>query len=204
MVASNRWAEMRPWLRDVLGTRFELRLGDPIDSEINSRFAATVPSIPGRGITPDRLHFLGALPRIDGDTGKTNLLRPVAQAVASHYPPEHARVVFGDFRRQLYDAIPQAHQIGYSVSTDNLAETLKETAALLRERVPGPDIAPSRLPKRDWWTGGRLFVVVDDFELIEGGSDNPLRPLLPLLPQGADIGLHLIVARRTAGVPPGR
>lgn len=51
---------MRPWLCDVLGTRFELKLGDPVDSEINSRFAATVPAIPGRGITPDRLQMRGA------------------------------------------------------------------------------------------------------------------------------------------------
>ena len=62
VIASNRWSEMRPWLRDVMGTRFELKLGDPVDSEINSRFAATVPAIPGRGITPDRLHFLRRAP----------------------------------------------------------------------------------------------------------------------------------------------
>jgi S-DNA-T family DNA segregation ATPase FtsK/SpoIIIE len=281
VVTATRWAEMRPWLREVLGTRLELRLGDPIDSEINSKFAATVPPVPGRGIVPERLHFLAALPRVDGDdgtedlaaataelvealdtptaprapevrllparlsasalprpraaspsadpqvalglddvrlaplwhdfdsphllifgdteTGKTNLLRHIARSIAAHYSPDEARVVFGDFRRQLYDAIPQQHQVGYSVSTDNLAATLKETAALLRERVPGPDIPPSRLSRRDWWTGGRLFVLVDDFELAEGGHDSPLQPLLPLLPQGADIGLHLIIARRTAG-----
>jgi len=282
VIASTRWAEMRPWLRDVLGSRFELRLGDPIDSEVNSKLAATVPARPGRGITTDRLHFLTALPRIDGDsgtddlaeatadlvaaldlptaprapgvrllpssfpasalprptaptpeadlriplglddvrlaplwhdfdadphllvfgdaeTGKTNLLRHIARAIAGYYRPDEARVLFGDFRRELHDAIPPEHQIGYSVSGDSLAATLKETATLLRERVPGPDVAPSRLPRRDWWTGGRLFVLVDNFELTEGGGESPLQPLLPLLPHGADIGLHLVIARRTAG-----
>ena len=281
VVAANRWAEMRPWLRDVLGTKLELRLGDPIDSEVNSKLAATVPARAGRGLTMDRLHFLAALPRIDGETGtadlagataelvaaldlptaprapqvrllpgtlssaalpgpraasptadlqvplglddvqlaplwhdfdsnphllvfgdsetgKTNLLRYIARSIAAHYRPDDARVVFGDFRRQLYDAVPQSHQVGYSVSTDTLSETLNEVAAHLRERVPGPDITPDRLPLRDWWTGGRLFVIIDDFELAEGSSDL-LQPLVPLLAQGADIGLHVIIARRTAG-----
>jgi len=148
-------------------------------------------------------HDFDATPHLlifgDAETGKTNVLRHIARSIAQHYGPDEARVVFGDFRRELYDAIPEQHQIGYSVSTDSLGTTLKEVATLLKERVPGPDITPKRLPQRDWWTGGRLFIIVDDFELAEGSSDSPLAPLLPLMPHGADIGLHLIIARRTAG-----
>ncbi|MFI7123873.1 type VII secretion protein EccCa [Amycolatopsis sp. NPDC049868] len=281
VVASGRWSEMRPWLRDVLGTRFELRLGDPIDSEINSRLAAKVPSFPGRGITKDMLHFLTALPRIDGaattddlaeatvdmaqsfadsrmraapkvgllptelkvadlpapkakspttdvsmalgiedtalatqwldfdanphllifgdaESGKTNLLRHIAQAVATHYTPDEARVMFADFRRELHGCIPQDHQINYTVAADGMKDAVNEAAELLRARVPGPEITPERLRKRDWWTGGRLFIIIDDFELAESGMD-PLQSLVPLLPNGADIGLHLIIARSTSG-----
>ncbi|GAA5151887.1 type VII secretion protein EccC [Amycolatopsis dongchuanensis] len=283
VIAANRWSEMRPWLRDVLGTRFELRLGDPVDSEVNSRVAATVPAIPGRGITTDKLHFLTALPRIDGhqdnadladatmdladalavpgaprapqvrllphsltvselpaptapapeaemrmplgiedvalsvqwhdfdasphllvygdaETGKTNLLRHIARSVAAHHGPDEARVMFGDFRRELHDSIPQEHQIEYAVSADALAQSVTNAAAALKKRVPGPEIPPSRLHRRDWWTGGRLYIIVDDFELAESGmGGGPLDPLLPLLPQGADIGVHLIIARSTSG-----
>ncbi|MGW5578506.1 type VII secretion protein EccCa [Micromonospora chokoriensis] len=282
VISSGRWSEIRPWLRDVLGTRLELRLGDPVDSEVNSRVAAAVPIAPGRGITTDRLHFLSALPRIDGspgtedlaeataelvdaldvpgapraprvrllpdrlpaarlpaatapspqaevriplgiddvqlaplwhdfdtnphllifgdaETGKTTLLRHIARAIAAHHSPAEARVVFGDSRRELHDAIPEAHQIGYSMSAERLAATMVEAGQVLTGRLPGPDIPPGRLPLRDWWSGGRLFILVDDFELVEGGRDSPLQPLLPLLPQGADIGLHLIIARSTAG-----
>ena len=57
-----------PPLRDLLGTRIELRLGDPAESEIDRRVAVNVPQrTPGRGLTPDKLHFLSALPRIDAD-----------------------------------------------------------------------------------------------------------------------------------------
>ncbi|MFD9698132.1 type VII secretion protein EccCa [Lentzea sp. NPDC059081] len=66
VVSSTRWSEIRPWLRDVLGTRFELRLGDPMESEVQSRRASTVPNQPGRGLTSSGFHFLAALPRLDG------------------------------------------------------------------------------------------------------------------------------------------
>src|SRR5205823_770373 len=56
---------IRPWLRDVLGTRLELRLGEASESEVGSRIASQVPAKAGRGLTEDGMHFLGALPRID-------------------------------------------------------------------------------------------------------------------------------------------
>ena len=63
-----RWADFRAAMRDIFGTRLELRLGDPMDSEIDRKIAALVPTgRPGRGLVQGKLHFLAALPRIDGD-----------------------------------------------------------------------------------------------------------------------------------------
>lgn len=63
MVAAARWAELRPALRDQLGTRIELRLGDPADSELDRRCAQQVPlGVPGRGLTEGGLHMLIADP----------------------------------------------------------------------------------------------------------------------------------------------
>ncbi|WP_370948059.1 type VII secretion protein EccCa [Amycolatopsis sp. cg5] len=283
VIATNRWSEMRPWLRDVLGTRFELKLGDPVDSEVHSRVAATVPPIPGRGITPDKLHFLAALPRIDGssdtddladatvelsealalpgapvapkvrllphvltarelpgptapspsaemrvplgiedvelapqwhdfdasphlliygdaETGKTNLLRHIARSVVAHHSSDEARVMFGDFRRELHDSIPSSHQLEYAVGVEALTKSIAGAAPVLEKRIPGPEITPDRLPKRDWWKGGRLYIIIDDFELAESsGTAGPLAPLMNILPQAADVGVHVIIARSTAG-----
>jgi S-DNA-T family DNA segregation ATPase FtsK/SpoIIIE len=67
IIATNRWAEIRPAMKDLLTTRFELRLGDPSESEIDRRTQVNVPvNRPGRGLSQDKLHFLTALPRIDG------------------------------------------------------------------------------------------------------------------------------------------
>ncbi|MEH0819149.1 MULTISPECIES: type VII secretion protein EccCa [unclassified Micromonospora] len=61
-----RWAEVRINMRDLLGTKLELRLGDANESEIDRRAAANVPTgAPGRGLTRDKLHFLTAVSRID-------------------------------------------------------------------------------------------------------------------------------------------
>ncbi|NMO56938.1 type VII secretion protein EccCa [Actinoplanes sp. TBRC 11911] len=68
VVTATRWSEMRTWLRDLMGTRLELRLADSMESDVGTRKAATVPNQPGRGLTSSGLHFLGALPRMDGSS----------------------------------------------------------------------------------------------------------------------------------------
>jgi S-DNA-T family DNA segregation ATPase FtsK/SpoIIIE len=78
-----RWTDFRPALRDLFGSRLELRLGDPSDSLLVRRAeAATVPEgKPGRGMTADGLHFLAALPRLGGAGGETaELVKAVAAA----------------------------------------------------------------------------------------------------------------------------
>ncbi len=66
VLTTSRWMDFRNQIRDVLGTRVELRLGDPTDSEVDRRVAANVPKgRPGRGLTMTKHHFLGGIPRID-------------------------------------------------------------------------------------------------------------------------------------------
>jgi S-DNA-T family DNA segregation ATPase FtsK/SpoIIIE len=42
-------------------------------------------------------------------------------------------------------------------------------------------------------------VIVDDYDLVATGTDNPLHPIIELLPHARDLGLHVIVARRSGG-----
>ncbi|MFF5073470.1 type VII secretion protein EccCa [Micromonospora olivasterospora] len=276
MISMGRWSELHMSMRDKIGTRLELRLGDPVESGIDLRAAAQVPRRPGHGLTDAKLHFLGALPRIDGvqsaeglaaatehlvsavadswpgeraaavrtlpvslpmaelpapegarialgvdedqlapvwhdframphltvlgdtESGKTNLLRLVAQAIVASHTPAQARIMAVDYRRQLFDDVPAAYRLGYSVSPDSTRDTVAEAVAGVKPRVPGPDITPEQLRARDWWSGPELYVLVDDYELL-AGPDNPLAGLTPLLPQGGDIGLHVVVARTAAG-----
>ncbi|RFU83321.1 type VII secretion protein EccCa [Streptomyces triticagri] len=67
LLTASRSMEVRAGLKDHLMNRLELRLGDPMDSELDRRAAARVPTgVPGRGVTPGGLHFMAAVPRVDG------------------------------------------------------------------------------------------------------------------------------------------
>jgi len=82
LAATNRWSDVRSNVRDMFGTKIELRLGEPSDSVINRRAAVNVPErTPGRGLTPDGFHFLAGLPRIDGKQQVDDLADAVAEFV---------------------------------------------------------------------------------------------------------------------------
>jgi S-DNA-T family DNA segregation ATPase FtsK/SpoIIIE len=279
LAGSGKWSEFRPSVRDLFGTRLELRLGDPYESEVDRRLAMNVPeSAPGRGITRDGLHFLTALPRIDsqpaidnlaegmqklvetvdvawqgdsappvrllpdafsvtslpgvgqtgkkvpfaidegtlspvlldfsadahfivfGDTesGKSNLLRIIAESVVDRYTPEEARLIFLDYRRALLDSADTEHRIGYAASSAAAIPLINDVREAMTKRLPPPDLTSQQLRSRSWWQGSDLFLVIDDYDLVAGAS-NPLIALSDLIPQARDIGLHLIVARSAGG-----
>ncbi|MEJ3743615.1 type VII secretion protein EccCa [Actinomycetes bacterium KLBMP 9797] len=82
LAGTNRWMDVRAAVRDMFGTKIELRLGEPSDSVINRRAAVNVPEqTPGRGLTPDGFHFLAGLPRIDGEQRVDDLSDAVAEFV---------------------------------------------------------------------------------------------------------------------------
>ncbi|GAA3283517.1 type VII secretion protein EccCa [Dactylosporangium vinaceum] len=66
VMTANRWLDLRFGLRDLIGTKLELKLGDALDSEIDRKAQLAVPGDrPGRGVSADRMQFLAAVPRID-------------------------------------------------------------------------------------------------------------------------------------------
>ncbi|MFD4905755.1 type VII secretion protein EccCa [Kitasatospora purpeofusca] len=95
IVTAARYAEVRPALKDLLQNRTELKLGDAMESEVDRRVAQAVPAQPGRGVTPERLHFLTGLPRLDGSDsvedlqdGVAGLVRAVAGAWTGPRAPQ--------------------------------------------------------------------------------------------------------------------
>ena len=117
VAASSKWSEFRPAIRDLFGSRLELRLGDPYESELGRAAAANVPAdAPGRGLTREGLHFLAAVPRLDSprarhsavgspDAGPDNrdATRALAAAVTESWPGPRARAV-----RMLPNVLPAA------------------------------------------------------------------------------------------------
>ncbi|WP_269440341.1 FtsK/SpoIIIE domain-containing protein, partial [Streptomyces clavuligerus] len=135
----------------------------------------------------------------DTESGKTSALRLVAQRIMATHTPDEARFLVADFRRELIGAIPEEYRLGHAVSADPLREFVGGVARAMTERSPGADISPARMRRADWWEGPRLFVLVDDYELIGSGFDNPFEPLLTHIPLGYEVGLHMVVARAASG-----
>ena len=276
-----RWMDFRTQIKDLFGTRLELRLGDPMDSEIDRKVAVNVPTgRPGRGLTTTKHHVLTALPRVDGSgdgstlgqgvdhliasvtaawtgpagpklrllpehvsldevraqagpddrrlllgvdeaalapvgilpgeeahlyafgdggSGKSGLLRGVVREVQRLYPPAGAQILAIDYRRSLLGEIPDEYLLGYLTTQEQAQAELTELAGYLRGRLPGPDVTPDQLRKRSWWSGAEVFVLVDDYDLVATSSGNPVSALVPLLAQAGDVGLHLVLTRRTGG-----
>ena len=135
----------------------------------------------------------------DGGSGKSAALRTYLHEVRRSRGPEQAQVVVVDYRRALLGEVPDDQLLHYLTSSAQAVPALAELAAYLTKRLPGPDATPEQLRNRSWWTGADVFVVVDDYDLVATSHGSPLEPLVELMPQAVDVGLHVVLARRSGG-----
>jgi DNA segregation ATPase FtsK/SpoIIIE, S-DNA-T family len=135
----------------------------------------------------------------DSGCGKSSFLRALAASIARRYRPEEARIVVIDYRRAMLGEVTTEHLIGFASTSEAASPLLESVATYMRGRLPGPDVTPAQLKARSWWTGPECFVLVDDWDLIATGAANPVNQLLEFMPHARDVGLHLVIARRSGG-----
>ncbi|ADD40407.1 type VII secretion protein EccC [Stackebrandtia nassauensis] len=284
IAAAAKWGDFRPAIRDVFGSKVELKVADAFDSIAGRRVAENVPADrPGRGITADSLHMLTALPRVDGkpeaggaladgiedmvskikdawqgppvpavrllpaelpynslpldrydestkwkipfgiaesnlkpvyleldvephfmlisdvETGKSAFLRQLIKTIISRNTSKQATFVLFDYRRSLLGTVPENYLIKHCSTTDQSTDLVKSLVAAAKQRMPPDNVTPQQLRERSWWTGPEIFMIVDDYDLVGQGMNNPLMPLIEILPQARDLGMHFIVTRRSGG-----
>jgi S-DNA-T family DNA segregation ATPase FtsK/SpoIIIE len=277
VLSASRWADLRPALRDQLGTRIELRLGDPAESEMDRKRARQLTAdAPGRGLTHEGRETVIAVPRLDGQSttdglaaaltsaaetlrtryahrsappiaqlpamvhrrevvaaesptrvvigvgevgcssvtmdfeaqphlivlgdvecGKTGALRTLCNGLCTSNPSGAVQLLVVDFRRTLLGVVESDHLAGYVMAEAGLAAAVPALVERLAARMPGTDVTQQQLRARSWWSGPEVYVVIDDYDLVAGGTG--LTPLLAYLPHARDVGLHMIVARRSGG-----
>jgi S-DNA-T family DNA segregation ATPase FtsK/SpoIIIE len=136
----------------------------------------------------------------DAESGKSNLLRWLAQALCARQDPGRAQLVVIDYRRTLLDLAGGPHLHAYAANATMAGQAAVSLRAELAQRMPGPDASHEELLRGPSWSGPRYYLLVDDYDLVPGPADNPLAPLVDLLPHGRDLGFHLVLARRVGGV----
>ncbi|MDH6624215.1 S-DNA-T family DNA segregation ATPase FtsK/SpoIIIE [Streptomyces sp. LBL] len=129
ILTASRSMEVRSSLKDHLMNRLELRLGDTMDSEMDRKVAANVPTgVPGRGQSPQKLHFMGAVPRIDGlasDTDLSDATQALATEVTRHWqapPAPEVRLLPREFPAHELppgDRFPR-RGVAFALDEDNL------------------------------------------------------------------------------------
>ncbi|MFJ9031034.1 type VII secretion protein EccCa [Streptomyces sp. NPDC102274] len=150
-------------------------------------------------------HDLSRTPHLiavgDSESGKTNLLRLAVSAITARYTSAEARILVVDYRRELVETVPEDYRLGHAVSLDALRELVGGSARALKTRLPGQDVAPARMRRADWWSGPRLFILVDDYDMVVGSNafDHPFAPLFDYLALGHEVGLHMVVVRSANG-----
>jgi DNA segregation ATPase FtsK/SpoIIIE, S-DNA-T family len=252
LTTTGRWSQLPATVRDALGTRIELRLGDPLDSEVDRRLAAAVPhGRPGRGLV-DGAHFLAALasisPQVDHDAALADL---VARVDAHWHGPLPRRLrdlpglVHLDGLREdpgirlglrdgdhALQVLPESGHLtvlgdagsGRTALLRTLVAEVARTRPTAQVLVVDPrgtlrdEVAPERLlahldrdpsagltelatqlaRRLDTGSGPdpEVWVIADDVDLLE---PSVWQPLVRLLPRAGDLGLRVVVARRTGG-----
>ena len=81
VISTPRWTELKSRIRDYLGTKIELRLGDVNETQID-RMTREIPvNRPGRAISMEKHHLMMGVPRLDGVHGVANIVPAISAAV---------------------------------------------------------------------------------------------------------------------------
>lgn len=127
--------------------------------------------------------------------GKSTLIRTIATGL-SVVGRDHARMVVMDLRRAHLGALDETMVAAYCATSTAAQSTVTDMVATLTARLPGPEITPAQLRERSWWAGPDIYLVIDDHDLLPAGL---LQPLRELMPHARDVGLHVVLTRKSGG-----
>ncbi|MDO5619566.1 type VII secretion protein EccCa [Kocuria sp.] len=132
-----------------------------------------------------------------GDTGsgKTNIIRMMAQQLCDGQTGDDVTIALVDPRQELADAVPPEMLGGRATSSQMAAGLANGIAEELQKRMPNDPASkgPAEVPRP------RIVMMIDDYDVLTAGGSSPLTPLLPYVTMGSEIGFHVVMTRRVAG-----
>ncbi|WP_280216007.1 type VII secretion protein EccCb [Nocardia cyriacigeorgica] len=138
IVAAVRWAHLRPVFRERFGTKLELRLDDPGESEFNKNDAARVPGTPGRGLVRAGARIKSmmiAMPRLESGaelSAPAGDLLSSGRMLAQRYPGRRAPEV-----RALPMRVPRENLLAIAD-----AEGIEQSARRVVVGLRATDLSP--------------------------------------------------------------
>ncbi|MFI2719896.1 type VII secretion protein EccCa [Streptomyces collinus] len=198
ILTASRSMEVRSNLKDHLMNRLELRLGDAMDSEFDRKVAANVPTgVPGRGQTPQRQHFMAAVPRIDGlssDTDLAEATQALAAEVSRHWQQPAAPAVRLLPREFSAQQLPPGNRfpnrgVAFALDEDNLEPVFVDFEQdpfflVFGESESGKSnllkLLIQRITERHNGNEAKLFVVDNRRSLLGVTPDSHLAEYIPM------------------------
>lgn len=230
IVTANRWLDIRHDLRGLFAIKIELRLADPVDSEIDRRAQTLLLRTPGHGLAPDGSVFLGAIPGMTPTdpairrAPSIGVLPSRVTAAAIPYAPAGSLVIGVEGTALSAMAIdttryPGALILGEAASgkTSFLVSMSAQIARWTEHRmiIIDPRRRLSALPchrrahapadireavaeviAASDCAHSDQVILIDDYDLLPS-FDNPLAPLVELLPWAVERGISIIMCRRS-------
>ena len=229
VLTAARWSDVRPGLRDQIGSRIELRLGDPAESEIDRGRAARVPrDRPGHGLSAEGLPMVVALPgsgfRADPDGWHAPPVRLLPALVAYADLRAGARddgVLLGLDEQRLAPVgldLARHHLLVFGERGCGKTAVLRLLCHEIRRTQPDAQLVVCD-PRRSLEDAGASHPPAQLLEQLRARVSCPtpepapvyvvvddyelaaatVAPLAELLPHARDIGLHVVLARSSGG-----
>src|SRR5699024_4675904 len=114
--------------------------------------------------------------------------------------PEELGIVLVDFRRAVVDVVPQGYLVAYCTRREQTETASNEIAEPLAGMLPGPDGTSEQVKNRGSSTRPAAPSVADGLQLVATSSGSPMGALTEYIPQGNDLGFHLVLSRRINGM----
>lgn len=127
-------------------------------------------------------------------SGRTNFLRTVMRGIMDRYSSDEATIVLIDPRRKLVGVVPEETWLSrYSYAVNDIKDVIAGLCQVLETRMPPPGTSQQEMLTKQFWTGRRFFVVVDDITSWQT-MENPLTALARYVEQADQVGLHIVAS----------
>ena len=140
------------------------------------------------------------------NSGKTHLLASIVTNLTSRYTPDQVRFLVVDLKgSRLQDVVPDDYLLrwtdgagvnrnGLALNGPDLEVAVQAVAAAMEARMPTAEVTREQRRSRAWWTGPEVFIIVDDFSMVNNAAPAAFAPLARYWGSAHLVGVHSVVA----------